>query len=91
MERLQLGVPRYLGFMVAAFFAGTIALAVGMARLRLLSWLAPGIAVLGSILLLAAGLLPQGPGLHRRLGLVGLGLVSASLCWVGLAVARERG
>lgn len=91
MDRLQLGLPAYLGFMVAAFFLGAIALAAGAARARLVGWVCLFLVLGGCALLPIAGAFAQGSDPQRTLGLAGLGLLSLGLCWVGVALAREAG
>jgi hypothetical protein len=75
---------------VLSFFLGAGALAGGASRARLVSRWNPR---LHGLALATAGvggplLAPRGAG--RAVGLVVLGLVSASLAWVGVALARSR-
>ena len=87
MQRLQ---SRDLPFVlpgVLSFFLGAGALAGGASQAGLVSRWNPrlhGIALATAL----AGILLAPPGSGRAIGLVVLGLVSASLAWVGLALER---
>ena len=90
MVQLQTNDLRYLMPLVLALFLGAGALAGGASRAGLVSRWNPrlhGIAVATAVL--GGGLLgPRGGG--RFVGLAFLGLVSASIAWVGAVLLRGR-
>ena len=91
MQRLQMRDLPFLLPGVLVFFLGAGALAGGASRAGLVSRWNPrlhGIA-LATALIGGALLAPLGAG--RAVGLAVLGLVSASLAWVGVALSRARG
>jgi len=90
MERLQTAGLRFLIPLVLAFFAGSVALATGMARERVVPRLCPALAWIGLALLPASARFAQGAEAQRLLALAGLGLLSAAVGWAGVALARSR-
>jgi hypothetical protein len=90
MERLQTAGLRFLIPLVLAYFAGSIALATGMARVGVVPRLYPALAWIGLALLPVSARFAQGVDTQRLLALAGLGLLSASTCWAGIALAGAR-
>lgn len=91
LQRLQSFDLLFLLPMIAAFLAGCIALAIGMAREKIVSrWnpmlyvLALGVAVIGGPLASTIGLT------GRTIGLTVLGLLSVSVAFMGVALMTHK-
>ena len=90
MEQMQGPGLRFIAPMILAFFLGTAALALGSARLGLVSRANPAALLLALALALVGGPLAAGsPGAARGVGLAVLGLFSLSQAWIGAALWRR--
>ena len=89
-QRMQTVDLRYLLPMIAAFFLGCVALSLGATREKLVPKWNPLLYALAVELAIISG--PVASAFHttsRTIGLGILGLWSASLAWVGLALCRN--
>ena len=86
MQRMQSTDLLYLLPMIAAFLLGCVALAISAWRLRLLSVWNPLLYALCPLVVLG-GRIAGVPG--RTIGLTCLGLLSASVAWIGIVSARR--
>lgn len=78
MERMQGPNLALLGPLIAAFFVGSLALAIGAARARIVPRWNPWLFALALLVIPVGG------------GLALLACVSASQAWIGLALLRRR-
>ena len=90
MKRMQTIDLLYLLPMILAFLLGCATLAVSAARMKLVSKWNPMLYALSVAIGLAGRVLTVGLGIPGRVvGLICLGLLSVSLAWVGVALARN--
>ncbi len=89
MERMQGPDLRLLAPMFAAFFAGSLALAVAAARQAVVSRGNPLLFAAGVACAVGAACVHEGsPGASRWLALAFLGFVAASQAWLGVMLCR---
>ena len=90
LERMQGDGLRFILPMILCFFVGSGAVAVGFARLGLVSRANPRSLVFAVALALVGGSLAAGhAGAERAVGLCVLGLFSVSQAWMGIALWRR--
>ena len=89
-QRMQSFDLLFLLPMIAAFFGGCIALAVGMAREKIASYWNPRLYALALCVAVIGGPMASTIGLTgRAIGLTVLGLLSVSVAWMGVALLRK--
>jgi hypothetical protein len=90
-QRMQSFDLLFLLPMIAAFFCGCIALAVGLAQEGIVARWNPWLYVVAVSVALIGGPLASTLGLTGRvIGLIVLGLLSVSVAWIGVALARRN-